>query len=1424
MQMTATRLILIYLLALLAIPASAAITVDSVTTMPSRCATDGEIQLYAHSSTSMVYAIVSGPDIRPPQSGRLFAALPRGVYQILITNFSSDSAYVSATVGGSYTFPDFAPTYADPFCAGTATGMIVGNALPQGTPPFTWTITALATGATSTQSSDTFTGLPAGAYSIRQTDSCQSFATRSITLADPVHNFDLGNINNEMWACDTAQVYMQLYLPGGNYAAPYTIQVQTHNGTYQHVITNMAYGGWYPDFRERVPGVTYGDYINLTVTDACGFSRSIRDVLAPFNPSVAFSPRTDSCGILYSIYTYLEGYIGQPDVYATYMHGPVTMTLSDPVTGAFIDSTITEGDTLRRSSFLSFSPYLPSGHSYRLTVTDGCGNTFSNIYPWPVIPAPYVNSSVLPWGCYDSTATFALYFYNMFYNGPTLELLSGPSSIHSTKPGYIYRDTIIYPQTFPVFMGSTTAVGSFVHGASFTNLGVGTYTYAVHDSCGNSYAGSFTITPQDVSDLHHAVSITKGCPGQNTINLDFGTLNYISYATVSNSTGLNHFVNSAIDTVRNLNAGTYYLTVQYYNISAPHVNRDSDCYLVIDTIVIPPYQVPVIDYATQIKCHGLVNVGLLPDSSRGVAPYAYEIIGGPQTAPMQISNFFTLTQPGTYTARISDVCGFARTFTFFVDTLSFQQVVKVGSSCVGNTATLFSQHSPYATYHWQRPGGGTYTGDSLRLSPVLPGDYGVYHIMKVVVVNNCRDTFYTTYTLAGNTIVNYSATICSGDSFRMGSRIYYSAGTYADTISASGCDSITVLQLAVRTGVYDTLSRTICPGQSVSMAGHIYTVTGTYYDTIPAPGCDTIRTLVLQVNGLRRDSSVLTICAGQSATVGAHVYSSTGIYRDTFATSGCDSVHILDLHVDTFQRTTIVRNICTGDNITINGHVYTSTGVYNDTIATAPCGLIITTDLRVSAAARDSVAQVVCAGQSISVGTHTYTATGIYRDTFATSGCDSIHILNLTVQLYGRDSLSRSICAGGSLTVGSHTYTTTGVYRDTIATAGCDSIYILNLLVQGYIRDSISRSICTGQSVAVGSHIYTSTGIYRDTFATTGCDSIFILDLHVGAYQTTVATTGICAGQSIVVGVHSYSAAGVYRDTFATAGCDSIYELHLSVSAPVVVSERITICSGSSVVVGSHTYTASGTYGDTLTAVSGCDSIHLLSLVVNTGKRDTSAAGFCAGGNVTLGGVTYTQPGSYSDTIGTAGCDSVHTLIVVQWTPPSVHIGTSAGEVTAGDTVQLSVSGQSGWQYHWTSDAVLSDSSITDPLAIISQPSWVTVHVTDTNSCTASDSLYIRLGECDGSVFVPNAFTPNGDGINDGYRIYGRCIRLNSLKIFNRWGEKVWETEDINDTWDGTYRGAKQPPEVYVYLLTYSADRPGGAISKHTEGSITLIR
>lgn len=87
-------------------------------------------------------------------------------------------------------------------------------------------------------------------------------------------------------------------------------------------------------------------------------------------------------------------------------------------------------------------------------------------------------------------------------------------------------------------------------------------------------------------------------------------------------------------------------------------------------------------------------------------------------------------------------------------------------------------------------------------------------------------------------------------------------------------------------------------------------------------------------------------------------------------------------------------------------------------------------------------------------------------------------------------------------------------------------------------------------------------------------------------------------------------------------------------------------------------------------------------------------------------------------------------------------------------------------------------------------------------------------------LFVPNAFTPNGDGLNDAFGAKGNGIIEYNIQIFNRWGELVFESNDINGQWDGTYKGEKAEMGAYAYNITaYGAKT--NRISK--SGSVTLL-
>lgn len=125
-------------------------------------------------------------------------------------------------------------------------------------------------------------------------------------------------------------------------------------------------------------------------------------------------------------------------------------------------------------------------------------------------------------------------------------------------------------------------------------------------------------------------------------------------------------------------------------------------------------------------------------------------------------------------------------------------------------------------------------------------------------------------------------------------------------------------------------------------------------------------------------------------------------------------------------------------------------------------------------------------------------------------------------------------------------------------------------------------------------------------------------------------------------------------------------------------------------------------------------------------------------------------------------------------------------------------------------------------IVVISQCLHTPVNCDDANDCTKD--LCIN-GGCvhlvEGGYYIPNAFTPDGDGNNDFFLVYGNDIEKVELKVFNRWGELVFESTDLYRGWDGTYHGKKCNPAVFVYIATIT--RCNG-IELTDEGSITLIR
>ncbi len=143
--------------------------------------------------------------------------------------------------------------------------------------------------------------------------------------------------------------------------------------------------------------------------------------------------------------------------------------------------------------------------------------------------------------------------------------------------------------------------------------------------------------------------------------------------------------------------------------------------------------------------------------------------------------------------------------------------------------------------------------------------------------------------------------------------------------------------------------------------------------------------------------------------------------------------------------------------------------------------------------------------------------------------------------------------------------------------------------------------------------------------------------------------------------------------------------------------------------------------------------------------------------------------------------------------------------------------------YVWTAADSFSCASCKETNFYPGQTQKVYVTGTNTNGCSSSDSVEIRVVACDPeSVFLPNIFTPNGDGQNDVLFMDSKAMTsISFFRVFDEWGRMVYETKNITDTWDGKVNGTPAAVNAFVYVLEGKCQN-GGTVLKY--GNITLVK
>jgi gliding motility-associated-like protein len=141
--------------------------------------------------------------------------------------------------------------------------------------------------------------------------------------------------------------------------------------------------------------------------------------------------------------------------------------------------------------------------------------------------------------------------------------------------------------------------------------------------------------------------------------------------------------------------------------------------------------------------------------------------------------------------------------------------------------------------------------------------------------------------------------------------------------------------------------------------------------------------------------------------------------------------------------------------------------------------------------------------------------------------------------------------------------------------------------------------------------------------------------------------------------------------------------------------------------------------------------------------------------------------------------------------------------IRAGESLRLEASG--ALQYQWQPSTGLSASNIANPIA--SPTSSITYLVRGTNEagCSTSREVRIEVENFEREVFLPNLFSPNGDGRNDRFRVLGKNIVQIDFRVYNRQGLLLYQTQNVNEAmqegWDGTFKGLLQSPDTYIWHL-----------------------
>lgn len=528
-----------------------------------------------------------------------------------------------------------------------------------------------------------------------------------------------------------------------------------------------------------------------------------------------------------------------------------------------------------------------------------------------------------------------------------------------------------------------------------------------------------------------------------------------------------------------------------------------------------------------------------------------------------------------------------------------------------------------------------------------------------------------------------------------------------------------------------------------------------------------------------------------------HLYTSKKTYTVKVIVSGncITSEQTRDVVIEGPIAEAVTKFICDGSTYILpDGKKVNAEGTYISTIkrASSSCDSVITTTVKFMPTYNKKEDAMICMGEEYLLPDGRKVATsGIYVSSFKTyQGCDSIITTTLKVVL-PVDFTVANVCEGKPT-------------FKLVDEAG----------ITGVLWDFGDGSTSTAMSPV---HIYTREQMYTVKVTVTGhCgnDERIRKVLIEASIQPSV-TKFLCQGTSYVLPDGKVvNAEGIYISNLkrVVSGCDSVITTTVKFASVYHLKEQIVICDGQTYQLSDgRKVKSSGTYVANIRTYQGCDSITTTVLQVAPHSYAEVYDTVCNGKDYTLpdGRIVY-NAGSYTSKLFTRyGCDSTIVTYLSVKDRPQV---TMVPEICLFNWKPVTVTVPPGYQYLWGNGATTNTQQIRYP---------GTYHVNVGNEC-GTTVLQTVAKECGVDLYVPNAFTPNGDGKNDLFRLrtpHGQVLL--EFRVFDRWGVEIYTSTGIMQGWDGTYKGAPQPVGSYVYFIRYKNIE---GEEKMLKGAVHLLR